>query len=266
MKNVLHRTRVVILLYSIGLISIHILKAQSIQPQVVASSGGFYQQGNTVLSWTVGETVTQSCFQTYQTLTQGFQQPYSASLNIKAIIQGYWSGAGTMHPVLALQGEATTGGASDTVVIDLHQASAPYAIVSSAKGILQQDGRVHFSGTAVLGQPYFIAIRHRNALETWSASPVILGENTLYDFTVSAAKAYGSNQVEVAPNVFAFYSGELNGDENIDLVDFTILEADINNFTSGYSASDLNGDGNVDLLDSPLAESNINAFIFSMHP
>ena len=66
--------------------------------------------------------------------------------------------------------------------------------------------------------------------------------------------------------IWAFYSGELNFDENIDLLDQSLLEVDINNFASGYLATDLNGDGNVDLLDSPVIETNINGFIFSNHP
>ena len=40
----------------------------------------------------------------------------------------------------------------------------------------------------------------------------------------------------------------------------------INNFSFGYYATDINGDGNVDLLDFPDVEDNINNFIFSYHP
>jgi len=62
------------------------------------------------------------------------------------------------------------------------------------------------------------------------------------------------------------YSGDLNQDENIDLLDLGDIETDINNFQFGYFATDINGDGNVDLLDGPIVENNINGFIFSSHP
>jgi hypothetical protein len=87
-----------------------------------------------------------------------------------------------------------------------------------------------------------------------------------YNFTTSASQAYGSNQVQVSPGIYALYSADLNSDENVDLLDLGILENDIPNFSFGYFATDINGDGNVDLLDVPIAENNINNFVFSSHP
>jgi len=111
-----------------------------------------------------------------------------------------------------------------------------------------------------------MAIKHRNHIKTWSANPITIGEYTDYNFSNAATKAYGANQKEVSTGTWAFYSGDINQDENIDLLDLGILEADINNFIFGYYPTDINGDGNVDLLDSPNIESNINNFIFSSHP
>jgi len=88
----------------------------------------------------------------------------------------------------------------------------------------------------------------------------------MYDFTSAANKGYGDNQKEIEPNIWAIYSGDLNHDENIDLIDVGIIELDINDFQFGYRDADLNGDGNVDLLDAPILEGNVNAFIFSNHP
>ena len=113
---------------------------------------------------------------------------------------------------------------------------------------------------------YFIAIKHRNTIETWSAEPVTLGSGILYDFTTTSDNAYGSNEVKVENGVYAFYTGDLNIDGNIDLLDLNLLEYDINTFAFGYLNSDINGDGNVDLLDSPVIEDNVSNFIFSIHP
>ena len=89
---------------------------------------------------------------------------------------------------------------------------------------------------------------------------------TYYSFSTSSAKAYGNNLKQVEPGVFALYSGDLNQDENIDLLDAAEIESRINNFDSCYLPSDLNGDGNTDLLDFPILESNIESFVFSLHP
>jgi hypothetical protein len=87
-----------------------------------------------------------------------------------------------------------------------------------------------------------------------------------YNFTTAANKAYGSNQVQVAPGKFAFFSGDVIQDENIDLLDVGAVEMGINDFLFGYHAIDINGDGNIDLLDIPVLETNVNDFIFSIHP
>jgi hypothetical protein len=121
--------------------------------------------------------------------------------------------------------------------------------------------------SSALSGMYYIVIKHRNALTTWSSVPVSLGQCAVsYDFTSASSKAFGHNMKEAQPGIWALYSGELEADENIDLLDLTLLENDVTNFVFGYAATDLNGDGNVDLLDVPMAENNINDFVFSTHP
>ena len=52
------------------------MKAQTLSPTVISSSGGFYSAGNTTLSFTVAEmTMVQTFMQPNNMLTQGFQQP-----------------------------------------------------------------------------------------------------------------------------------------------------------------------------------------------
>jgi hypothetical protein len=81
------------LLFSVALgLSILSVKAQSLSPQVIASSGAFSVAGGYSLSYTVGE---MSAIQTYSAggaiLTQGFQQPndiVSGLLDIQKDING----------------------------------------------------------------------------------------------------------------------------------------------------------------------------------
>ncbi len=235
--------------------------------RAIASAGNYQSNAAGSLSFTIGKTNTQTLTSATHMLTQGFQQPYKMTLNLKAYIQGYCQGGGFMANVLHNQGITGIAGTEcDTITVQLRLSSAPYTLVSESKSILQTNGQLIFSGTAVIGQSYYVVLKHRHAIETWSANTVLLSGNTTYDFTTGANKAYGDNQIEIDPGVWALYSGDIVIDGNVDLLDLGLLENDINNFEFGYFASDLNGDGTVDLLDAPIMEANINAFVFSSHP
>jgi hypothetical protein len=196
--------------------------------------------------------------------SEGITNPVS-TLNLKMFVQGYMNLSGGMTPVMQNQGVGVSSVHVDSIEVELLN---PLTLlpVASVQTIL------HTNGTATCVFPgmnglYYIVVKHRNALLTWSAAPVMITtQPVLYDFSSSANQAYGSNQMEVQPGVWAFYSGDLNHDESTDLLDMSILETAVFNFASGYTAEDLNGDGNVDLLDAPPLEENIINFIFSLHP
>ncbi len=192
--------------------------------------------------------------------------PCGSIVNLKLFIEGYYIGAGLMTPVMSNQGIAgATASQTDTITVELRNTTSPYAVASTLKTILNTNG------TAVCNFPtsgtYYIAVKHRNAVQTWSKNPVVLSAVPLtYDFSNALNKAFGDNQQPMGGGVFALFSGDLNLDENVDLLDLGILELDISTFAFGYYAADNNGDGNVDLLDSPVEEANINNFVFSNHP
>ena len=192
-------------------------------------------------------------------------------VNLHLFIQGYWdSGSSAMSPVLSNQGVTASATACDSIDVELRDITT-YAMVQSVRTMLNQNGTASCvfppeSGASITGN-YYIAVKHRSAIQTWSAFPVTVGSTPVsYNFTTAASQAYGSNQIEVSPGVWAFYSGDIVVDENIDLLDVGAVENDISNFSYGYVSTDLNGDGNVDLLDSPVVEANISNFVFSYHP
>jgi len=186
--------------------------------------------------------------------------------NIRLFLQGYYSGSQTMNTTLMNQGVGFDPLITDTVIIELHHPTYPYALKESTQALLQTNGYVNCSFTKSTGS-YYIVIKHRNTLETWSATPVQIGNFPItYNFTTAANKAYGNKQKLMSGGVWALYSGDINQDDNIDLLDVVITELGINNFLFGYYSTDLNGDGNVDILDFPILESNVNSFIFSSHP
>jgi len=73
--------------------------------------------------------------------------------------------------------------------------------------------------------------------------------------------AYGDNQKQVEPGVFAIYSGDINQDGIIDIFDQVQLDNDVFNFSGGYVPTDLNGDASVDLFDQVILDNNVSLFV-----
>ena len=191
------------------------------------------------------------------------------NLNLKFYIQGYYEGAGLMRPVLYNQGESTNPNTlqTDQVIVELHAATSPYTTIKTTIATLNKNGTLtcSFNGS-VTNTPYYIVIHHRNSIVTWSAAPVMMIPNATYDFSNAPSKAYGNNMIEVEPNIWAMYNGDLNQDEAIDANDYLLLDIDIQGFASGYYASDINGDGTVDSNDYLILDANIQGFITSSTP
>lgn len=192
--------------------------------------------------------------------------PCNVALNLKVFIQGYYASASTMTPVLMNEQVSTSSTDVDLINIELHQSVSPYALVDTKTAMLHTNGTCSSSFNASSGS-YYVVVKHRSGLETWSANPVSLSSTpTTYDFTTAASKAYGNNMIEMDPGHWAIYSGDVNIDQNIDLIDAGSLINDVNGFYFGYYTSDLNGDGNVDLLDLALLSDNIGNFVYSNFP
>lgn len=192
----------------------------------------------------------------------------SVSLNLTLLIEGFHDSGAAMRPVMYNCGVSGNTSVSDSVTVQLRDPLSPTTTVASSKGVLNLNGSGTFTfPSSVSGNAYYLAVSHRNAIDTWSAAPLTLTSNTSYDFTTAASKAYGSNQVQLAPGVFGFYSGDLPPKDDVtDIFDQAAIDNDIYNFSGGYIPSDLNGDGIVDILDQVYIDNNLFNFISSVHP
>ncbi len=186
-------------------------------------------------------------------------QEASKIVNLKVIPQGLYDASGNLITF------------SDTVTCYLRNYFPPYSIVDSAKSTinpLTYLTRPLFKNT--IDGSYFVIIKHRNSIETWSKLPLdftIPGDKDL-DLTQSADNVYGNNEIRVdnSPVRFGIYSGEVNKDGIIDLTDVIKINNDANTFSSGYVISDLTGDFIVDLNDVLLAFNNASAFVNLKRP
>ena len=184
--------------------------------------------------------------------------PCMAQVNLKSFLQGYYLSANTMQATLFNQGISNMTNLTDSLRIELHSALSPFALIHTYIGYLNTNGDIVCSfPSEIIGHNYYIVVKHRNTLETWSQAPVTFNAVTNYNYTTAASQAYGSNQTEVEPGVFALYSGDINQDGFIDSFDFPALDSDIFDGVSGvYVNTDLNGDGFVDSFDFPWLDVN----------
>jgi len=171
-----------------------------------------------------------------------------------------------MRSVKLNQGVSASATDVETVTVALHHA-VNFGILETTTANLQTNGTAACTFTNTLHGSYYIVVKGRNFIESWSALPQSIGSTPLsYDFTTSASQTYGSNMSQVEPGVWAFYSSDINQDEAVDPSDYSLWEVDANNFEFGDFASDLNGDGAVDPSDYSVWEKNANNFVFSIHP
>ncbi|MEO6488728.1 MAG: hypothetical protein ABIO04_02215, partial [Ferruginibacter sp.] len=191
------------------------------------------------------------------------------TVDLKLFLQGYYMpGTGQiMQPVLnnqlVLNSLPTE---TDTVIVELHNPTT-FITVDSMKAVLLTNGSVSATFLQHPGS-YYIAIKHRNTIQTWSKDPVPCTFATpLYNFSLAANKAFGDNQILVETGVWAFYTGNLNGDDFIDTNDFPLLDNDaFNGVAFEYVPTDLNGDGFVDTNDFPVFDNNAFNGVTAMYP
>ncbi len=150
---------------------------------------------------------------------------------------------------------------SDTVMVYLRNDSSPYFIIDSAKGVLDNSGYGTFNfSNAVNGTTYYLELRHRNSISTWSASGVNFSNSLLnYDFSDLISRSYGNNmkQIDSAPDKFAIFSGDVDQDGLIDASDLSDGDNDAAVSLSGYVNTDVTGDDYVDAEDISIVENNV---------
>jgi pectate disaccharide-lyase len=175
------------------------------------------------------------------------------NLSLTALIQGFTNSVtGQMIP--------------DTVACVIKNDIAPFPTVDSVKVSLNVNGQ----GTATyyqlsLNKNYYIQIKHRNALETWSNPVAFTNSTPSYDFTTSPSQAYGNNLIQVGSK-WCIYSGDVNHDGLVDLSDLIAIDNDNANYVTGHVITDITGDGLVDLSDLVITDNNNALYVNKILP
>lgn len=160
--------------------------------------------------------------------------PMAAAINITAIVDALYNTS------------TNTLNKKDTLTVYVRNSSAPYTVVDSAKILIDT---ITFTGTAffntVPNGTYYLTIKYRNGLETWSKSggeSYTTGTSMSYDLTSAQSQSYGNSTV-LKNGKYCIVSGDINRDGFVNGNDFTMFSQQFGQ--SGYLGADLNGDGVV---------------------
>lgn len=261
-----------------------LITAQSVSPEVISSSGDYFEGPNASLSWTLGEIATETFTSGNIILTQGFQQPITVAiagidLDVLVYLEGPYEGT-EMTTDLNLADEIPLSqpysgspwnypgtesvvaipntDVVDWVLVELRDASDAASAIGDTR-IAQQAGFILKDGTVVgldgssnlqfsnaFSSGLFLVVWHRNHLGVLSATSLTETAGVYsYDFSTSLSQAHGGGTGYKLVGTSVY--GMPGGDQNGDgTIDATDkAEWTSNAGTNGYQSSDFNLDNQV---------------------
>ncbi|MEI8203563.1 MAG: hypothetical protein WCH34_11155 [Bacteroidota bacterium] len=192
------------------------------------------------------------------------------TLQVKLFLEGLFKNDSLMEAINGTTRNPQWGqGISDKIDISLYNAMPPHSLQYTQNNVnLYTNGIATMTSSCANNGNYFIAIKNRNHLQTWSAIALPFSSAFVsYDFTTDMMQAYGVDaQKQLALNKYAFYAGDLNENGTINSDDFNILDQDLMLGIIGFTPSDMNGNGWVDADDFNLFEPNFVRGISAQFP
>ena len=103
-------------------------------------------------------------------------------LNLHLFIEGFYLNGQVMQPILYNNGLSANPNACDSITCELYTSSGTF--VSAKNGLLLIDGSCSISWpSSLLGNSYYIVVKTRNSIETWSKQPILLNNAVInYSF------------------------------------------------------------------------------------
>lgn len=193
-------------------------------------------------------------------------QPNYLALNIKVFLEGLYLGNEKMTSAPFNADGISPQNIADTLTIELHDTLGMFMTVYSSFALLDTNGMCSINiPNTFNNNRFYLAVKHRNSIETWSAKPILLASNTNYDFSNAADQSFGDN-VKNDGGVFLLYCGDITQDGSIDFADYPLLDIDNQNGVLGYLTTDLTGDSSTDFGDYPIIDINNMLGIITLKP
>lgn len=187
------------------------------------------------------------------------------TLTVNVLLESLYNESvpGTMNMAMNETGPEFTGDIADEITIELHNASDYSFIEFSESTFLSIFGEAVIQIPSSLNSSYYITVKHRNSIETPSASTFSLNGAGpfIYDYTLSQSQAYENNLVLKVGGYYAVFGGDVNTDGIIDGSDTALIDNGLTLLLTGYIPQDANGDGIVDASDMALIDNNVTKIV-----
>jgi hypothetical protein len=202
------------------------------------------------------------------TFTGALYAQANKTLNLSAVmLEGLYSGLGTMRQAQGALGANWPAGVADHITVELHSATTYPTIVFTALDIpLSTTGTATVTIPSTYSGSYFITIKHRNSVETTTATAISFAGSLINQSFGALANVFGSNLGLSIDSHYLIYGGDVNQDGFVDSGDYTPVVNDNANYVSGYLSTDVNGDGFVDSGDYTIVVNNNAFYIGTSHP
>lgn len=225
------------------------VNAQTIERQVIGSSGTTLSNANVTVEFTVGEIAITTISNGTTTLSQGFQQAtikleifmapsvflQGAALNPntgeESLMRDDLREAGLL-PTTSPYADGTTCDASifnttganaivDWVLVELRDKNDSASVLHSQSALLQRNGNIiAANGDAILtfeaaADNYFVAIQHRNHLGIMTATARLIDTASVNFTSTSSQATFGSNAQTTSgmpSGIVAMWAGNANSD------------------------------------------------------
>ena len=150
-------------------------------------------------------------YQSTATFTYLFSSP---DLTVKLYIEGLYVSGGFMELPLVNSGLSGNAQHADSITLQLAQPTAPNAIVWTGSTILRSNGiAITNIPSTVIGQSFYIIVKHRSSIETWSKQPVLFGTNTYWNFSgIAQFPSLSTTVVSSLQNTTALSGGTISSD------------------------------------------------------
>lgn len=161
--------------------------------------------------------------------------PQTKTLNLTVMFEGFLNPS-TSNP--------------DTITVQLRNSTSPYSLIESKQMLPNSSGNVlTVFQNAAETTPYYIVVKHRNSIETWSSTTIqFVSGFASYDFTSAQNNAYGNN-LKLISGKWCIYSGDVNQDGIINSIDVTSVFNNNVLGANGYYVTDLNNDFLTEIYD-----------------
>jgi hypothetical protein len=155
-----------------------------------------------------------------------------------------------MRQAMDAVGPHWPAGVADHITVELHDATTYATIVYTAVDVpLSTTGDATVTIPGIYNGSYYITIKHRNSIETTTATAVSFVGGTISQSFGSPTNVFGGNLGLSTDNHYLIYVGDVNQDGVVDSGDLIPVINDFYNYLGGYLPTDIDGSGVIDSSD-----------------